>query len=296
MTITPSQLQEIKKSVGNKKLKRPKKWLFPMSLERRYKKLLKWLVRQIRGLVNEQLKPKIPTFLQEVEETYPNNDSVKIDSFIDDFQNVMRSIEQSLKPFVDYAKFEAEEIGSEIAEYNKVQFQKVNNSVFGIDIFIDEPYLRDQLELFASQNSTLIESLTDDTLSEVSGIVERGLVEGSRFTEVSRDLQKRFGISRRRADLIARDQTSKLNSSLTRLRQQSVGADTYRWQTSNDERVRESHRMMSGKVCSWEDPTIWLNEQTGKWEKRPQSASQAHVGYDINCRCVGLVRIEGLID
>lgn len=296
MTITYNQLQEIKKNVGNKKLKRPPKWLAPMSLERKYQRFLRNLVKEIRKLVDERLKPEIPIMLQEVTATYPNEDSVKNDSFLDALRRIMRSIEESLKPFIDYAIFEAEEIGSEVADFNKAQFQKVNQSVFGIDIFIDEPYLRDQLELFARQNAQLITNLSNDTLFEISGIVERALVEGSRFTEVSKQLQKRFGISRRRANLIGRDQVSKLNSSLTRLRQQSAGVDSYRWQTSNDERVRNSHRIMNGRICSWEDPTIWLNEKTGKWEKRPVTATQAHVGYDINCRCVGLAVLEGILE
>lgn len=308
MTLSFPQLVEIRKNVGNKKLKKPPKWLFPIGLERKYRRLLHKLVRETNTLINERLKPFIPEMLKEVEATYPTThtkdslgNTAKIrpdmfengqkidmtdlsctrkDDFLDTLRGIIESIAESLKPSVQYTINEMELIGNEISDFNQNQFQKINRSVFGIDIFFDQPYLRDQLELFSRQNAQLITSLPEEELFQVSGTVERALVEGQRFTEVSKELQKRFGITRRRANLISRDQTTKLNASLTRLRQSSAGIEEYIWETAGDERVRPTHRAHDGKKFRWDDPP----------------ADTGHPGTDINCRCVAIPVLEGIID
>lgn len=297
MTISYNQLVSVRKNINEKKLKKPSKWLFPHGLERKYKRLIHWFVRQIQTQINEQLKPRVPEMIEQVESTYPNQDahdmynfSKKInmkkqsctrnDDFLDTLRAIMESIELSLKPYLEETIREMESIGTEISQFNQKQFEKVTKSVFGIDIFIDQPYLRDQLELFARQNSQLITSIPEQELLQVSGIIERSLVEGRRFTDVSKELQKRFGITRRRANLIGRDQTTKLNASLTRLRQESIGVTEYIWQTAGDERVRPTHKAHDGKVFKWSDPP----RDTG------------HPGTDINCRCVAIPIMEGVID
>ncbi len=144
---------------------------------------------------------------------------------------------------------------------------------------MDEPWLNDQLKLFASQNSQLIKSLSEQELERVAGEIERGLQQGERFTDISKSLQKSFGITRRRATLIARDQTTKLNSSLTRLRQEEVGVEEYIWATSLDERVRPTHRANEGKKFRWDSPP----KITG------------HPGNDVNCRCIARPVLDNLL-
>jgi SPP1 gp7 family putative phage head morphogenesis protein len=202
------------------------------------------------------------------------------DDFSDTLKRLINSVIQAIKGKVEETIAESKIIGVQIARYNKRQFDRITNSVFGIDIFIDQPWLQDQLKLFGSQNAQLIRSLPAQELDQVAQIIERGLQEGSRFHSMTRDIQERFGITRRRAKLIARDQTSKLNASLTKLRQQELGVEEYIWQTAGDERVRPTHRAHDGKKFRWDDPP----KDTG------------NPGTDINCRCVAVPVLEGLLD
>ena len=55
-------------------------------------------------------------------------------------------------------------------------------------------------------------------------------------------------------ELIARDQLGKLHGQINRRKQESLGIDEYEWETSHDERVRESRRERQGKVFSWSKP------------------------------------------
>lgn len=274
------------------RLKQPAKWLFPHNLERKYKRVLHKLVRELSLAIREMLVPMIPALIDDVETLTPQNfdsylspskTSVKTprkDDFLDTLNGIIINIANFMKPKVQETIVEMEHIGNEISTFNEQQFQKVNRSVFGIDIFIDQQWLSDQLELFSQQNAELITSLPAQDLFQISGIVQRGLQEGQRFTTVAKDIQKRFGITTRRANLIARDQTAKLNSSLTKLRQQSAGITEYRWQTAGDERVRATHRANDGKTFSWDKPP----KITG------------HPGTDINCRCVAVPIMKGIIE
>jgi len=222
-----------------------------------------------------------PQLLEEVSANYPNNDSLmRNDDFLSMLRGIFISIQEFINPKIKETITEMEVIATEISNFNQVQFEKVNQSVFGIDIFVDQPFLRDQLELFSRQNAQLITSIPEQDLLQVSGIVERGLQEGQRFTEVAKDIQKRFGITRRRANLISRDQTTKLNASLTKLRQESAGITEYIWSTAGDERVRPTHKANNGKKFKWDDPP----KVTG------------HPGTDINCRCVAIPVMEGILE
>jgi len=269
---------EIRRSKGIKpKSKVPPKWLFPKNAEKEYDKALYSLVNELRQLIKEIFVPEIPSMINEVNSRTPND---RNDSYITRIKGLVifinRAIQRKVEETIDKSKL----VGFQIAKFNKTQFDKTKYSLFGFDIFVDEPWLADQLQLFSSQNAELIRSLPDQELERVSGIVERGLQQGLRFTDVSREIQKSFGITHRRAKLIARDQTTKLNASLTKLRQEEIGVEEYIWQTSDDERVRTTHRANEGKTFRWDTPP----KVTG------------HPGHDVNCRCVARPVLDKILN
>lgn len=278
--ISEAQKQAILARKGKglkKKLKQPPEWLFPMSAEREYTRVLYSLTRELKILIKQLLIPALPQMIEEI--NYKTPDPVKADGAIESLNGILLTIQRLIQPKVEETKVKSDLIALQINAYNKRQFEKITKSVFGIDIFENDPWLVDQLKLFSSQNSELISSIPEEELFQVSGIVERGLQQGSRFETVAEDLIKRFGITRRRAKLIARDQTTKLNASLTKLRQQELGITHYRWVTAGDERVRETHRENAGKIFAWDDPPV----KTG------------HPGSDVNCRCTARPILEGVI-
>lgn len=248
------------------------------------------LVKELKFLIRQILIPEIPSMVSEVKQKNP---SQRKDSVTGRLEYLIFYINKRIKNKVNTTILESERISVDIAEYNKIQFEKMNKSVFGIDIFVSEPWLSDQLKLFASQNAQLIKSLPHDELQRITAEIERGLQQGERFENISQTIQKSFGIIDRRATLIARDQTTKLNSSLTRLRQQEVGVTKFYWQTSGDERVRNSHALMDGLLCSWSDPNIYY--ENGESVARPAGATKTFVGSDVNCRCIARPYLEDLL-
>jgi SPP1 gp7 family putative phage head morphogenesis protein len=266
-----------KKQGVKRKLTKPPKWLFPTNAEKNYDKALYSLVKDLKDLIKKYLVPEIPSMLAEVERKMPQD---RQDDYLDRLNSLIIFIRGAIQNKVNNTILYSGVIAGEISRFNKRQFQKINESVFGIDIFLHEPWLGDQLELFASQNAELITSLPDEELKRVSSDIQRGLQQGTRYSDLTKTIQKSFGISHRKAKLIARDQTTKLNSSLTRLRQQEAGVEEYTWQTVEDERVRKTHRHNNGKRFRWDNPP----PVTG------------HPGNDVNCRCVAVPVLEGLED
>jgi SPP1 gp7 family putative phage head morphogenesis protein len=269
---------EMRKAKGVKvKRKKTPKWLFPKNAERHYDKVLYTLVQHIKHEIKKSIIPNIPIMIEQIKiKTYPND---RFDSVIDALSLILIITAKDLEEIIAWAIYQLIFIEREINTFNYYQFQRMNLSVFGTEFIGEEPWLNDQLELFANQNSSLITSLSEKELARVAGIIERGLQEGSRFNEISKEIEKSFGITRRHATLIARDQTTKLNASLTRLRQEEVGVTEYIWSTAQDERVRPTHKANEGKKFKWSKP----------------SKITGHPGHDVNCRCVAIPVLEGII-
>lgn len=148
---------------------------------------------------------------------------------------------------------------------------------------------------FAERNAALITGLVDDTVQEIAGVVQSAATRGVRVEALADEIRERLGVSESRAELIARDQVLKLNGEATEQRQREAGITRYTWSTSRDERVRgnpdglypdaePSHYDLDGQVFSWDSPP-----------PAGPRGEPAHPGEAIQCRCVALPVLEGLL-
>jgi SPP1 gp7 family putative phage head morphogenesis protein len=128
-------------------------------------------------------------------------------------------------------------------------------------------------------NVALIKSIPEKYFGRVTETLTAGWTGGVRWESLVDQIQRDGDITENRAKLIARDQTSKMNSSFNQERQQQVGIEKFEWSTSEDERVRESHAELDGKIFSWDDPPIVDDEV-------------ATPGSPILCRCVAIPFID----
>ena len=138
--------------------------------------------------------------------------------------------------------------------------------------------LADYLQAAVARNTSLIQSLSDDIVKRIEQTVYTNSIAGNSVTTLRKSLQAQFGITDRRARLIARDQTGKFNSDLNKIRQQQAGVTSYVWLTAHDERVRPLHKKLDGNTYKWGEPT-------GAEEGLPP-------GQPINCRCVARGVVE----
>lgn len=123
-----------------------------------------------------------------------------------------------------------------------------------------------------AEQVTLIKSIPLDAAKRVHELTLQGIEDGTRASEIAKEIQRSGEVSESKAKLIARTEVARTASALTEARAMSVGSEGYIWRTSGDSDVRHSHAEMNGKFVRWDSPPT-LDKMTG------------HAGAFPNCRC-----------
>jgi len=143
------------------------------------------------------------------------------------------------------------------AKRNTDQFIEIAKKALKIDLkaVVRQEDLDDYLRTAAQRNANLIRNLSEQTISRIQELVTQSTLRGESHAILWKKLRDEFGLSDRRAKLIARDQIGKLTSDLNRIRHQQAGIKKYRWRTSLDERVRPLHQSLEGQEYEYGEPT-----------------------------------------
>jgi SPP1 gp7 family putative phage head morphogenesis protein len=118
------------------------------------------------------------------------------------------------------------------------------------------PVPRDLVEAFRTRNLALIKSLGDEHVRDLQRTLRPLQEQGATVDTIRNEISKRVGVGGRRAMLLARDQTNKLNSQLQATQQQAAGIEEFIWSTSQDGDVRESHERLHGRRFSYANPPV----------------------------------------
>lgn len=286
MIPTSKFINDLKRAGGMTKVKLRRlkglKWKYPLSLERQYAAAIN---RFMSKRWKEYAKIAVPMMVPRVDA-------------LQDLEPVPGTNGPALGAIVSVSK--------SLSEFNRRELNAFKKIAIGEAFAEDEPWLKNVLDEWSREQVTLITKATQDMLDTVARRIRDGVKVGKSAKEVTALINADLpGISYRRARIIARDQTAKLNSSLTQGRMTDAGLETYVWDTAQDERVRgdpngfypkalPSHFVMQGKICRWDDPTVWL--ENGEWVKRAPDAPYFHPGMAIMCRCVAVPNWNELED
>ena len=131
------------------------------------------------------------------------------------------------------------------------------------------------------ENVLLIKTLPNDVAQKVVNDIAENALKGARAESIEKIIRdKTDQHSRASARLIARTETAKTMSALTKARCEQLGLRWYIWRTALDgTRVRLSHRIMEGVLVNWNNPPA-PEELAGE-----KSAGHYHAGNIWNCRC-----------
>lgn len=147
------------------------------------------------------------------------------------------------------------------------------------------PELRDIMKAEIAENVALIRSIQQQYHSQVEGMVMRSVVEGRDLSMLVRELRERYTITRKRAELIARDQNNKATSAIQRERQTSLGIEKGVWLHSHaGKEPRPTHLANHGKEFSVKD---------GWYDPDPRVRKNIWPGQLINCRCTWKPVVRG---
>lgn len=130
------------------------------------------------------------------------------------------------------------------------QLSLFEQKTFAINLYGDSPLLKNVLKLSINNNVQLIKSISSQHLNAIADIVFQNVLKGYRAEQIVKSIQD-YGVTEKRARLIAIDQTAKVQSTISRVRQEACGFEYFQWDTSNDERVRPSHKHAENAVTKY---------------------------------------------
>lgn len=144
-----------------------------------------------------------------------------------------------------------------------------------------------------ARNATLIHSVPLKIATDITDAVRESTLQGRRPEEITDELHKLFpSILKSQLRLIARTEVSKTTTALTRARSENIGLPWYMWETSEDQRVRSSHKLMQGVLCQWIAPPA-----PEALDHEKHTYGNYAPGEIFNCRCypqplVDISRVE----
>jgi SPP1 gp7 family putative phage head morphogenesis protein len=132
-----------------------------------------------------------------------------------------------------------------------------------------------------AENVNLIKSIPEQYLTQVQTSVMQSVQLGRDLGALRKDIEARYGLTRKRAALISRDQNNKATAVITRARQTELGITQALWMHSSaGKHPRPSHVAANGKPYDVAKG-MFLD---GVW---------TFPGHEINCRCVSRSIVPG---
>lgn len=131
------------------------------------------------------------------------------------------------------------------------------------------------------RNAQIIKTLPIEISSKVTDYIAAETFNGRRAYDIAKEIKSMFPeSSKAKANLIARTEVSKTQFALTQARAENMGINWYVWKTSEDSRVRSSHKHMDDVLVKWSDPPS-PEALIGK----KSTLGHYHAGCSPNCRC-----------
>lgn len=258
-----------------------------------------WAESKMRAIENRRLKelqkivresmPEILAIAAEEQKT--GSDSIRHDGYSDmvrRIQNRFRIMRDRLSRRLKTDPLERDV--RRCADYTDrrqlKEWQRSVRATLGVDIH-DDFFLGERYDLmlkrWVEQNVSFITSIESDCFDDMENVIIEGFAKGRTPAAISNEIQRRFDVTKSKANLLARDQVGTLSANLTRTRQESAGVEEYIWSSSGDERVRECHRELDGQKFRYDDPpAMWYMTKHGK----VYSGRHCNPGEDYQCRCV----------
>lgn len=112
--------------------------------------------------------------------------------------------------------------------------------------------------------------------------LEPFVISGYRAENLEELIKKHKKVSARKAKFLARQETKLLVAEYRKNRFKEQGITSYIWKAVMDERTRELHRDLNGRIFSWDNPPI-IDARTGE----TGSPAQA-----FGCRCIAIPVVE----
>lgn len=238
--------------------------------------------REIKRLIDELGKTTLRVFDEQVKEQikiyYNRQDAsaYKLDGPLDIIQRAFEIIKGFFQRIFSPNKVEA--IATRFLNSTNAFSEAIilkQGKVRGIDPTVHEPWLAEYMRSCITENVSYITNIKDEYFQKIESIILQGVKNGKSIKSIREQLVEKIGMSQKRAQFIAVDQTGSIFGQMNAKRHQQMGVEKFKWSTSHDERVRMSHRALDGHIYSYNKPP-----------------SEGLPGTPFRCRCVAIPEFD----
>lgn len=127
-----------------------------------------------------------------------------------------------------------------------------------------------------------IKDWSEHNILELRTKIQSNSFGGRRPQALVKYITDNYGVSQRKAEFLARQETSLLMSKFHEVRYKDIGIDKYKWSTSHDKRVRHDHAELNGEIFLFSSPPV-VDNRTGR---------RANPGEDFGCRCIAIPIVD----
>lgn len=124
-----------------------------------------------------------------------------------------------------------------------------------------------------------IKNWCETDIVEMRQVVGQMAIDGKSTKTIAEYIENRYGVNKRKALFLARNETSLATTSYLEATYKDEGFTSFKWHTNMDGRERKLHKELNGQIFRFDDPpVIYINEKTGEEQK-------GLPGQTYNCRC-----------
>ena len=267
-----------------------------VGLEKKYK-------RELTSLCNSMLKD-ISEKIASVYRANKSDVSFAMDGIANDMKNVLSELRKKYERIfrvqgTEYAK----NMVMRQLRQARISFQNLMEDLFPKESLVlsgsalsDE--MKEVVEASIMENVSLIKSIPEQYLDRVAGAVTRSIQAGGSIKQLKQEIVKYNGMTRRRADNIATDQTRKTYTSINLRNMQKYGIKKVKWVHSGGGQHPRSYHLarwdgtseppngLNGYIFDIDSPPIIQKAQGNIQEIRGYPAQLP------NCKCTMAAVVE----
>lgn len=163
----------------------------------------------------------------------------------------------------------------EISEDLREQLAETASGVSGLWVpSIPTQTILDRKEAIAEAQRGIVEK----TLLRIKRDIEGNKDSLSDIDRLSRLMKNERDMAKLKIEESADQQASEYVAEHRKILYKPIGMEAYVWRTCGDEKVRDGHKALNGRVFKWDDPPI----------EDPHTGHRAHPGEAMNCRCTAV--------
>ena len=139
-----------------------------------------------------------------------------------------------------------------------------------------------------ARHALLIRTMPQNIAQDIASQIATRQMRGERAETIAANIYERIPeITASRIAMLARTEVGSTATAISRARSENLGLPCYEWLSSEDVRVRPSHRKMDHVLVLWSDPPA--PEMLAHVKSR---LGHYHAGMSPNCRCDANVIVD----